>query len=331
MDLAFRLGGESFGLPGKSGYSIAMKSISRLTLSILLLSPLLTSLIACTADVDPVAKNALSASPPVEIGGARPAAVVLPEDYSPSKRYPLVVMLHGYGANAIAQDVVFGLKKRATAKQFILVMPEGTKDPTGKRYWNADPHNFLPKDVDDVGYLTGLLDEAERIYAVEPKRIAFVGHSLGGYMTYRMACEIPDRINRIAVLAGSLSIDPKVCKGTLPVTVLHMHGTADEIVPYASHLTEPTDGNFPIATIGAEATIGRWLVKDGCPEAWPTPAQADLTSAPGDETDVFHWGNCSSGKTIELWRIGGADHLLLDANETYRDRLATYLVGEESP
>lgn len=288
-------------------------------------------LAGCSATEDAVVSR-LSASPPVEIGGARHAKVILPKDYTPAKSYPLVILLHGYGANADAQNVIFGLKERTTDRQFILVMPDGTKDDSGHRFWNAGPSccDFDgTHPVDDVAYLTGLIDESEKIYAVDKKNVNFVGHSNGGYMSYRMACEIPERIHRIAVLAGAVDSDPKYCVSDKPVSVLHMHGTADEIVYYPPHPTAPTDGFLPVVTIGAEATIERWTQKAGCPADWPTPVRADFESGgAGSETEVFTWSGCTSGKTIEFWRMNGGDHLVLDVNVAFRDRVTEFLLAD---
>jgi polyhydroxybutyrate depolymerase len=47
-----------------------------------------------------------------------------------------------------------------------------------------------------------VVDGRYEIYAVAPRRIRLVGHSNGGYMAYRYACEHPVDVDRIAVLAG---------------------------------------------------------------------------------------------------------------------------------
>lgn len=287
-------------------------------------------LIAACDTAAPVIEPQLDPTPPLEIGGGRPARVVLPADYDVSKRYPLVVMLHGYSANALAQDAIFGLRSRTTGLQFILVMPDGTKDSGGKRFWNATPQccDFDGQGIDDVGYLSGLIDEAARIYAIDPANVALVGHSNGGYMSYRMACDRPEQIARIAVLAGAIALDEKDCPGTRPVGVLHIHGTHDETVPYQAQPAAPAAGEiFPIQTLGAEAAAERWRTKNACDAAMPAPVKADLTGLPGSETDVFTWTGCAAGAPVELWRVNEGDHLLLDVTDAFRDRVAGFLVG----
>jgi polyhydroxybutyrate depolymerase len=49
-------------------------------------------------------------------------------------------------------------------------------------------------------------------------------------MSYRLACELADRIVGIGVVAGTLGVDD--CDPASPVSVLHIHGTADQYLPY---------------------------------------------------------------------------------------------------
>ncbi len=275
----------------------------------------------------------LDPAPALTIGvqQQRPARVVLPSDYSIERRYPLVIMLHGFGADGLTQDFVFHLATRTTRYQFILVLPDGTKNSQGERFWDATPEccNFDKPPVDDVGYLAALMQEAMTIYAVDPKRIRLVGHSNGGYMSYRYICEHPVPVDRIAVLAGSTYLRPESCRDPLPVDVLHMHGTLDESVPYAPYLP-PQQDTTKLITIGAEAAVGRWAQVAHCADTPDLIERRDYhrrLAIDGDpaETEILHYPDCSTGKSIELWRSVGADHIFLTGNDHWRDDLAAFL------
>jgi polyhydroxybutyrate depolymerase len=301
----------------------------------LLLGCAVIALIAfgCGEDDEASQRAPLSADPPLVIGAAagRPANVVLPDDYDVGKTYPLVVLLHGFGATAQAQDLIFRLTMRTASFQFILVLPDGTTNAQGSRFWDATPEccNFAGPPVDDVGYLASLMKEAMEIYAVDRNRIRLVGHSNGGYMAYRYACEHPVAVDRIAVLAGSTFIEPEACKDPRPIDVLHMHGTLDETILYAPNL--PPDGDpSKVPTIGAEAAVARWAARDGCAEGLELIERRDyhLRPRPGDdpaETEILRAHDCRSGHSVELWRSNGADHLFFTGNDTWRDALATFL------
>lgn len=286
-----------------------------------------------TATATPT-RPALDPNPPRAIGLAqnRPANVVLPDDYDVSRSYPLVILLHGYGANAALEDFVFRLARRTTTYQFVLVLPDGTQNSQGQRFWNATREccGFGAEPVDDVGYLAALIDDAVATYAVDPNRVRLVGHSNGGYMAYHYACDAPRPVDRIAVLAGSTSISPDDCSNPTPVDVLHMHGTNDDTILYPPNLPPNLDPEGLVPTIGAEAAVGRWAAYADC-ETSPDLVErrdhhARLTI--GDdpaETEVLRFNGCNDDHLVELWKAVNGDHLYLSANDRWRDDVATFL------
>lgn len=276
----------------------------------------------------------LDPNPPRSIGLAqnRPANVVLPDDYDPSRSYPLVILLHGYGANAALQDFVFRLTRRATTYQFILVLPDGTLNSQGQRFWNATREccGFGAEPVDDVGYIASLIDDAVALYAVDPNRVRLVGHSNGGYMAYHYACDAPRPVDRIAVLAGSTSLSPEDCVRPRPIDVLHMHGTRDDTILYPPNLPPNLDPEGLVPTIGAEAALARWA---GYAQCAATPNFVERRdhharlAVDGDaaETEVVRYTGCQGDHLLELWKAVGGDHLYLSANDRWRDDVAAFL------
>jgi polyhydroxybutyrate depolymerase len=234
------------------------------------------------------------------IGGDRPAEVVVPSSYDGITPMPLLFLLHGYSANAELQDVYFRLSARAEEDGFLLVLPNGTLDQTGTTFWNSFPGSS--ETVDDVGYLMGLLDEMEETWRVDSAKVYFLGHSNGGYMSYRLACEHADRITGILNLAGlSPYLTEGKCKPSEPVSMLHVHGVLDERVPY-----ESVDG-FP----GAEEVTALWVERNGCEAEASTAGQSlDLVdSIEGDETTVRDWSvGCSGESRVSLWTINAGGH-----------------------
>jgi polyhydroxybutyrate depolymerase len=298
-----------------------MAPMTRTSLSLALIAPLaplalIALLTACSGSADDSAPApTFDANPPTEIGGDREAAVVLPANYAVDAEYPLVILVHGYGVNADIQEVIFGLGQRVDDLGFILVKPEGTVDSTGSQFWNATEEccDFGNTGVDDVAYLSGLIDEARTLYPIST--VAFVGHSNGGFMSYRMACEVPEKIDRIAVLAGAVYKDEADCVGTQPVSVLHVHGTLDDSVAYES---DPGHA-------GAEESVERWATKAGCTEPPTVLGTRDYMSrVDGEETTVSQWEGCASGTDIQLWSAVGADHTFLDSTDLWRDDVAVW-------
>ncbi len=146
---------------------------------------------------------------------------------------PLVVLLHGLGSSGATMEEYFQLQPLAESKGFLLALPDGTKHADGARFWNAtDACCGFGSTVDDVAYLGSVIDEVEGARNVDRSRVYVMGHSNGGFMSYRMACDVADRVAAIASVAGATWADPSKCTPSEPVSVLQVHGTADEGIRY---------------------------------------------------------------------------------------------------
>jgi polyhydroxybutyrate depolymerase len=237
------------------------------------------------------------------LGGDRPVSVILPTDYDEGKAYPVVMLLHGYKVTAALQNAYFRTSTLVDEYQFILVMPDGTEDEAGDPFWNAMDVccDFYGSGVDDSTYLRDVLDDVLERYAADPQRIYLLGHSNGGYMSYRMACDHDDRIAAIASLAGSSWWDASECAATDPVGVLQIHGTADAVVPYLG-----VPNSYP----AADDLASRWGDRDACATGPATARTANYdTAALGDETEVERWEDCADDVVVELWTMTGSGHI----------------------
>jgi polyhydroxybutyrate depolymerase len=270
--------------------------------------PLVALLAACpTPEPEPDEPEPTPLPPrvdfPLEIGGDRDALVLGPEDWRGVEPLPVVTLLHGFQASGQSQDLLFRLGNQVEDKRFLLILPDGTTDESGRRFWNATDAccDFDDLQPDDSAYLMGLVDELAAAYeGIDQDRVYFTGHSNGGFMSYRMACDHPDRIAAVAPLAGAVWLDPADCAGGDPVSVLHMHGDQDPDVPW-----DGDPGRHP----SVMESVQRWVDRDGC--GAPTDGgRLDLVGAlDGDETSVQAWSDCDPGYAVELWRIEGGGHV----------------------
>ncbi len=270
---------------------------------------------------------------PDALGGDRPAAVHVPASYNPDQTWPLVVLLHGRSASGFLQDIFFGLSGLVDEKGFLLVLPDGTPDDNNLPCWNATGTCCLAdgSDVDDVGYLLSLVDEASTYFNVDQRRIYFMGHSNGGFMAYRMACEAGDRIAAIMVLAGADFTGQATCTRQHHVGVLHVHGTADKSIdirgseqaakPYPHYESYPS----------AEASAGGWADRDGCGAPQPGDRLDIVGNLDGAETTTQEWTDCDGSYRVALWIIEGGSHTPQVLNGTLASPALDFLFSQSRP
>ncbi|MEY2741459.1 MAG: hypothetical protein RL283_1561 [Actinomycetota bacterium] len=206
---------------------------------------------------------------------SREAGLVVPD--GDTAGLPLVVVLHGFGGSGSQVRQSTGLEAAATARgtRAVFAFPDGTGDDGFPRSWNAGgccPFANLDA-VPDVDWLATLIDDATRRLGLDPRRVVVAGHSNGGMMAYRLACERPDVVRAIVVGAGALMVPS--CAPTSPVTVLHLHGALDTVVPLEGGATSG------IAFPSAARSAGDYARAAGCGGAAPS------------------W-TCADGATVEL-------------------------------
>ena len=176
----------------------------------------------------------------------RPVNLYVPSSYDGQTPMPLVILLHGYGDTGAGKETYMQFRPLAETRGFLYCYPDSTVDQVGNQFWNATDAccDFFNTGTDDAGYLRGLIEEIGRQFAVDRKRVYLIGHSNGGFMAYRMACQSADLIAGIASLAGTTFLDSSRCTPSQPVNILHIHGTADATVPYAGGASPGTPREF---------------------------------------------------------------------------------------
>ena len=203
----------------------------------------------------------------------------------------LVMMLHGGfgdGANAERAD---GWDAVAERQGFVVAYPDGIG-----RAWNAGtccgtPHQ---RNIDDVAFLTAVVRDAEARDGVDPQRVFVTGMSNGAIMAYRMACEAPISIAAIGPVAGDLLVPCTSPRG--PVSVLAIHGTADQNVPLKGGYG--TRGFTHTDHTSVADSLARWRAIDRCGSPQVT-RRAPVTT----ETTA-----CAGGAAVDLITIEGAGH-----------------------
>ena len=274
----------------------------------------------------------------------RPAALLLPDGYARGETLPLMVLLHGYSGESQGQDAYFRMRWRINDHRFALLLPDGQADDVGNQFWDATPAccEFGTIDSDDVDYIDGLIGQARQEADIEG--VYFVGHSNGGFMSYTMACSGRiDDLRAVVSLAGTSFEDPARCENPAAISVLQIHGDADEVILYGGHeslldqfaalgVSKPgvsdADDGYP----GAEEIVARWVGIAGCdPDAAETLERIDLDNAVrGAETVPTRYREgCIGGNTVEFWKLEGGGHTPL-FQDAISARILDWLRGTEA-
>lgn len=260
----------------------------------------------------------------------RPYCVNVPASLSGAPA-PLVLLLHGYRSSGQEQATYFGIDAMAERYGFVAVKPDGVVDKLGNRSWNAfssccaAPGSTPP---DDVAYLSNVVADVKSAVAIDPKRVFVIGHSNGGFMTHRLACDRADVFASAVVLAGSM--DPGGCTPARPISILHVHGTKDGVIKYAG-------GNVPLNPspyASAETVVEAWAKANGCSGARTANGELDLVcddTSPGSETRRESYAGCPSGIDVTLLRMEGVGHIPSFVMPTWPDTYWQFLSAHPMP
>jgi polyhydroxybutyrate depolymerase len=241
------------------------------------------------------------------IVAARPYTIHVPTGYDKTKPTPLVVMFHSYGVSGGVEEAYERITPTSDAHGFLYAYGEGLQDMTGAQYWNATDAccDLDHAGTNDVQYFDAIVADITSKYNVDPKRIYVMGHSNGGFMSHRLACDRAHVVAAIFSLAGDTFLDPSKCNPSEKVPVVELHGDADQTILYDGGTN--SEGTYP----SAHATVATWAQKNGCTGALAatgTTVDVDALIA-GNETKVEAYASCPAGIDVQLWTIQGGAHI----------------------
>lgn len=212
----------------------------------------------------------------------------------------LVVNLHAAGLTGADQAALTHYDSVADAHGLAVVYPDGID-----RSWADGRGASVPdrQGVDDVGFITTLVDRLVTDLGIPRDRVFATGLSAGAFMANRLACERADLFAAIAPVAGTLGANVG-CLPSQPVSVLAVFGTADPIVPFGGGVMNGRGGSSTV--LSATQLVDRWRGLDGCsndPVPEPLPAVGD-----GTATERLSYGPCAAGTDVVFMRVDNGGH-----------------------
>jgi polyhydroxybutyrate depolymerase len=216
-------------------------------------------------------------------GIARTYKLYVPAIYSGNTAVPLLFNFHGYTSNSNEQMFYGDFRNIADTANFLVVHPQGTLDANNTTHFNV---GWGGSSVDDVGFTEALLDSLSAAYSIDQNRIYAVGMSNGGFMSFRLACDLSAKIAAVGSVTGSMLPSTLLnCNASHPMPVIQIHGTTDTTVPYIGS----TGWTAPI-----ENVLNHWATFNNCS---PVPTIVNVPNT-----------NTSDGSTVEKYTYDNGDN-----------------------
>jgi polyhydroxybutyrate depolymerase len=133
---------------------------------------------------------------------------------------------------------------------------------------------------------------------VDPKRIYFIGHSNGAFMSYTFACKT-QRVVAIVAIAGAMDQSPE-CLPTTPVSLLNIHGTADAVIKVNGGVMNNN------SYTSASTTVNKFVAVNRCAQATALKKDFDPVIK-GTETTIYDYV-CGTQAELQFWKIKDGAH-----------------------
>ena len=228
-------------------------------------------------------------------GLTREYSIYVPASYDGTTSFPLLFNFHGGGGDIASQIAIADMSPIADTANFIVVYPQARQDPSDGNSFNWIPK--VPGTFDDVPFISSLIDTIAINYEIDQNRIYACGYSLGGDMSFELACKLNSRIAAIAPVARTMQANPdSFCFPEHPTGVLTILGTDDNNSPYNG-----------ITYVGVEyylsaaATHSYWANHNNC-DVNPTMS----TVSPSVER--YTWSTTSGCSYVEELKVIGGGH-----------------------
>ena len=202
---------------------------------------------------------------------------------------PLIINMHGFGSNAQEQQFYSEMDQFAHSENIAVVYPEGLNNAWNVfTFWDGNSY-------DDVGFIDAVIDDIAENFNIDLNRIYACGMSNGGYMSYRLACDLSSKIAAFGSVTGNFMINTEendCLDQDREIPIIHFHGTADEVVNY-----------FP-PSFDESLTVGESI------DFWSDYNNLTTESVESINTDVeiYTYSNESSTTKFVHYKVYGGNH-----------------------
>jgi phospholipase/carboxylesterase len=157
---------------------------------------------------------------------------------SKSDKYPLILLLHGYGSNA---EDLFSFAPELPKNAFVISLQAPHTLMYQSYAWyainfDADENKFsdLVQAKESLELIKNQIIELCKKYPIDSENITLIGFSQGAILSYAMMLSYPKMMKNIAALSGYINLE-MAAKNTennyAHLSIFASHGTVDQVIP----------------------------------------------------------------------------------------------------
>jgi polyhydroxybutyrate depolymerase len=233
----------------------------------------------------------------------------VPPFYDKSKPMPLLIVLHGGGGTGERMEKLTqgGFNKLSDRESFLVVYPDGIE-----KNWNDGRENVNYRahrdNIDDVGFISSLIEHLADEYPMDKKRVYVTGISNGAMMSFRLACELAEKLAAVAPVAGAMPETlPSRCSPSRQIPVLMISNTDDRLVPWKGG-----DIRFGRKTFGrvlsVPKTVKYWVNHNQCSSSPTVSTGPDRDPVDGTRVRKESYNRCRESSEVVLFAVEGGGH-----------------------
>lgn len=201
----------------------------------------------------------------------------------------LVISLHGMNQDPEYQQKQTQWNALADTEGFIVTYPLGNN-----RMWDTGG-------TGDVKFVEAIMKDMELKHNVDKNRIYLSGFSMGSWLGYHCLETLGDKIAAFGPVSGvDIGKQPKANR---KVSIMHIHGTGDDVFKYTgdpSHMA----GGYP----SIEEYVKKWAAYEGCDVSNPQVIRPYPAGSTGPKATRTIYNNVNDGVEVNLIAIDGKGH-----------------------
>lgn len=209
-----------------------------------------------------------------------------PEDWEGTTPLPTIVYFHGYGQSGRSVLRNSALMRAAEAAGFLVVAPNGLR-----RSWSVE--GVTSNRRDEIAFVAEVTDAVAARWPVDRSRLWAAGFSLGGSLAWEIACRDGHEFAGFLPVSGAFWRPVPAACPSGPVSMLHVHGRGDRIVPVDGR---PGSGGKRRGDVLEGMAF--WRGHNQC-------SGPELQSTGDDGLLCREWQGCSGGERLALCLYDG--------------------------